>query len=215
MSHNLDYDHLFMQLKKVWSSGREEIHAMATEGAAELQQMDPQTGDEDYIAYLMDLIGFGGAEYAPFIEPFLDIQRDFLTEHARSLLCGGWGLTEHYLDYIIKFMRGVDWDDWDNIQHGATMAAGHYLEHHEDPRLLSELIRMAEGTSNVDRHPSYPFLTAERREFAYGAIVEALGKAKDERRRRVFTIDEIDPAVIGEAKERLAREESHRGDTAP
>ncbi len=74
---------------------------------------------------------------------------------------------------------------------------------------------MAEDTSDVDRHPSYPFLTAERREYAYGAIVEALGKAKDKRKIRVFTVDEIDPAVIREAKERLVREGSRREDTAP
>lgn len=212
MSNDLDYDHLHKQLSKILGgklSGKEELAQIVAEAASELhelQQTNPQA-EEDYIAYLLDILQYThDTSYAYLAEPYLKGPRDFLAAQALILLCHYYDLTERYVDYILKFIRGVEWDPMDDLQHRATLIAGHYLEKHTHIGLLSELIRIVEDASGSNARPSFPFLTTERRELAYAALVDALGKPSE---IGGFNIDEIDPAIVDEAKERLKQEELH------
>ena len=184
----------------------DKVAAIMAETAAELQNTEAQT-DENYIAYLLDILQYGpDTSYAYAIEPFLDGPRDFLATQALLVLCNSYKLTEYYLNHLVKFIRGVEWDAFDDLLDTALMTAGHYLREHRNAELLCELIRTVHYPLQYSDRPNYPSLAQERQEFAYTAILEALGRPRPI--TRVISFQKIDPAVMREAEERLQTEES-------
>ena len=90
-----------------------------------------------------------------------------------------------------QFVKGVDWDEWEDIRYNEISIAGWYLTNHEDKELLEDLILIMEDD---DEDMSI-------RKRAYVALAEATGKSIVE----VSYAPEIDFSIIREAKQRLAR----------
>jgi hypothetical protein len=88
---------------------------------------------------------------------------------ALSTLCVQWGLSERYRENILRGLRGLEWDDLDDVRDAAITAAGAHLRTHTDGEMLTELMKFAD---DVDRPLELQF------------AIEALARALAGRARR-------------------------------
>ncbi|MGH7424883.1 MAG: HEAT repeat domain-containing protein, partial [Candidatus Methylomirabilales bacterium] len=113
--------------------------------------VDPESPEDR--ATLLHILGHaGGPEMVPVVEPFLDSPEDpFLARMALQVLCNSWGLAEKYHDRISEFIRGVPWDDEDDVVRDmAISCAGISLREHWDPELAGMLIGIAQDESEEE-----------------------------------------------------------------
>jgi hypothetical protein len=54
-----------------------------------------------------------------------------------------WDKTEKYLEYVRAFLRGVDWDDEEDVRQIAISIAGEYLRGRWDEELFQQLLDIA------------------------------------------------------------------------
>lgn len=108
----------------------------------ELSSEDPHGPLYTYIQAL----GEGaGPELADTIEPFIHCKDNVLAYVALQVLCTDWNLTSRYVDDLIDFIRGVDWDIGDpdfpdrHVQGLAMSIGGRYVHQSKDPRVLDAL----------------------------------------------------------------------------
>jgi hypothetical protein len=100
---------------------------------------------------LLHIVGKGGGpRFRTLVEAYLDSPEDpMLARLALQILCRFWGLTADYLVDLRRFLKGVDWDDEQDVRLIAASVAGEYLERHDDAELAHELLRLsADGDGN-------------------------------------------------------------------
>jgi len=164
--------------------------------AKEIQKPQPDT--DRYI--LLYLLGRGGnAAYKSIVEPYLEGPDDMLARMALWVLCWYWDLTSEYIDHVIRFMRGVYWDELAQGRLAAIDIAGDYLAKSRKRQLLWELMTICEDKGED------PTIRAH----AYSALATALGLGLESQalpfHEEGFNVDaHIDPAVLAEVKERIA-----------
>ena len=147
---------------------------------------------------LLHILGRAGAlSYRPLVERHLHSPDDpMLARLALQILLRYWNEAARYQDRLLAFVRGVDWDEEEDVRLAAISLAGEYLRDAENPQLLAELVGILE-----DR--------AERqvvREAAYLALPVAAGRTPDElpSAARHFDLStQTDPGVLEEARRRL------------
>ncbi len=130
-------------------------------------------------------------EYRDLVESFL--YQPFypdISEIAFVVLTSRWGLIDEYIKELKLFLKGVDWDEREDIRRNAVSITGWYLTNHEDKDLLETLIRIVEDDTEDELI----------HETAYLALGEAMGRNIIQ----VYYAKEIDPSIIKDAKQRLA-----------
>ncbi len=161
---------------------------------SELQRRAPQISR---VTLLHILSQMHDLTYLKLVEQFLQSKEDpMLTRLALKILCSEWGLTQHYVDQVLAFMRPVPWDEAGYIRQIAISIAGEHLRRHRSAPLLQELVRI--------------FAEAEPQELiledTYFALARAVGHEWSEipsAARPVDIATQADPAVIAMAKQRL------------
>ena len=82
--------------------------------------------------------------YEPLVSRFLDYREDpFVAALALEILCSFWDKTEKYSTEVLRFLRGVDWDEFREVRQIAITATGDYLRDRSDPVLLKEILLLA------------------------------------------------------------------------
>jgi hypothetical protein len=152
---------------------------------------------------LLYTLGKGGYEsYTAVVEPFLNSPGDpMLAQIALWDLCLEWRLTDRYLPQLSDFVRGVAWDTEEDVRLSAITIAGEYLRNRSNPPLLGQLITIFEN------HGERQIV----REAAYHALGRAMGRAHTElpgASRYIDLVKDTDPAILQEAKRRLASQGS-------
>jgi hypothetical protein len=102
----------------------------------------------------------------------------------------------------LDFVRGVAWDTEEVVRLSAIRIAGEYLRDKPDPPLLGQLVTIFEN------HGERQIV----REVAYYALGRAMGRAHTElpgASRYIDLVKDTDPAILQEARRRLASEGSH------
>ncbi|MGH7966568.1 MAG: hypothetical protein ACRERD_32860, partial [Candidatus Binatia bacterium] len=151
-----------------------------------------QAGETNHDPYtLLHIIGRSGfVEYEKLVARYLQSESDpMLTRLALQILCSFWNKTPTYLDRVKEFVRGVEWDEGNDIRLMAISIAGEYLRHAED-RFVFHLLVESLTSAQEDRIV---------REGAYVALARAYGKewAELPRLSRHFDVDrDVDPTVI-------------------
>lgn len=132
------------------------------EGIRVLTQVD---GD---IHSLLQIVGYAGcfcydsieirSEYRALIEKFIVFPRDPLVSvTAFCVLCNDWDLTAEYLSQIKMYMRGVEWDEDEDVRVKAMCIAGSYIKETGDKELLRMLLEIFEndGEEKIMREIAY------------------------------------------------------------
>jgi hypothetical protein len=138
--------------------------------ASELDQVvaaikDPKVVGDRYT--LLNIIGHSAdTSYEDLVASYLDCADDpMLARLALQILCSFWGKTPAYLDYVRRFMRGVNWDAEDDVRQIAISIAGEYVRKTWDEDLFQELLDIATNETNL------PWI----RQFAIEALARAMG----------------------------------------
>jgi hypothetical protein len=175
-----------------WSRlSQEEIDQVARELQSERPAADRYT--------LLHILGRAGAvTQRSLVERFLhSVDDPMLAQMALHILCNYWDMPGQYLDDLIRFVRGVSWDTDGDVRFTALADAGEYLRLHEEPRLLREVLHVFEDAAEAQGV----------REAAYVALARAMGRdwqALPSAARHFDLERAIDPAILSEAKRRLA-----------
>ena len=185
------YEELLEQVKH-GPLPREELEAIA----AELRKPWPDT-DRYTLVYLL---GRGGdASYKSLVEPYLEGPDDMLARLALWVLCWYWGLAAEYAEHLLRFMRGVHWDQLEQCRLAAIAIAGDYLATASDPQLLRQLITTCENKGEDQTIRAH----------AYLALSIAMGMDNASHalpfHEEGFSLEaHLDPTVLLQAKFRLA-----------
>lgn len=91
---------------------------------------------------LLHILGRGEAtSYRSLVETFLESAEDpMLAAIALKTLCSYWGLTSQYLPTVLRFAKGVAWDNEDEVRLVAIGVIGEYLRSANDREALQLLI---------------------------------------------------------------------------
>lgn len=164
---------------------------------------DPLADDDiGQLAYLLALSSLPNEENVALLEQHLNRSDDNYDLPAIvSALCGRWGLTSNYLEFLLEI---VDYDRQDEECAAASFqglnALGAYLEETQDPNVYRKVLEL------VDRHlaNSNDAGSNEHLRWAYGALVTGVSG----RRAAMFVSlgefsrEEIDRSVTDEARRR-------------
>lgn len=144
-------------------------------------------GDDDNLYTLIHILGKAHAkQYKRKIESFLYYPSySMITKIALQTLCCFWGYYQEYLTEIKKFMRGVEWDDEEQIRIIAISSAGQSLSLSYDHELLQLLIQIFENEKEEE----------SIREMAYFALATAMGQSSREIITKGFDISVIEQAL--------------------
>jgi hypothetical protein len=177
---------------------------------------DVKPGNDEDLVALIKILGVSGAtEHRKLVEQFLYYPTDTLvSQMALHTLCNYWCLAREYLNELKTFIRGVEWDDCDDIRLFAISDAGAYLRSSYDKELLQLLISVFEDLGKSDAF--YETDTNHRellQSAAYEAIARAIGKEweeiQDSDEIEYFLqnkqFDQIDSSVIQQARNMLAK----------
>ncbi|MBA2367848.1 MAG: hypothetical protein H0V82_02350 [Candidatus Protochlamydia sp.] len=130
---------------------------------------------------LIHILGKAKAiQYRNLIEPFLNYPDDpLVSKIALQCLCTYWDLTNEFSEELKIFIRGEDWDDFDDVRLTAIGISGEYLRSTSNKDLLHVLVDVFENleTSPLIKRAENPELV---RSCAYYAIARALGKNYDQ-----------------------------------
>jgi hypothetical protein len=162
--------------------------------AAELEK--PDTPADKFT--LIRILGVSYAtKYRSLLERFLVSEGDAMLAYAAlGMLCDYWGLTEEYQREILQFIKGVSWDENEELRSQAISVAGEYLREEENKEFLQMILEIFEDESQ-DQY---------LREAAYSSLARAVGRNYTEippASRSFDLVKDIDPAVIQEVKQRL------------
>jgi hypothetical protein len=120
-------------------------------------RLEHQERFDDLLEQLSAMQFAGDARYRRAVERYLGV-RQRLTAVALALrvLCFTWGLMVDYLDWLVGFGEGVEWDlafGAPEVRPEALTLAGYHLQSGRSRRLLSMLLRVAEdpGEQPVNR----------------------------------------------------------------
>lgn len=177
---------------------RGELEAAAVEAIANELAI---TSDADRAIFLMELLGRAGATHKrDLVEEFLRATHDpLLVRSALHVLSAHWDMTSAFAREIEGFVRGRDWDDWDDVRLVAINAAGEHLRQQRDPGLLTALMDVFD---DIER-------SATVRNAAYGALARALGRELQPTTAIDFDLErEEDCEVRVLAENRLRQEEA-------
>jgi hypothetical protein len=150
------------------------------------------------------LLILGRAEatrYRALVERFLESPDDpMLARLALQVLCRYWDLGASYKDVLMRFARGVPWDEDDDVRLMAIDCLGEVLRVGPDRQPLAYLFQLFE--SEEERQIV--------RETAYSAMARAMGTptAKLPPAGRHFDLSkDIDHAVIDAVMERVQQKD--------
>jgi hypothetical protein len=143
---------------------------------------------------------FGGdARYRRAVEPYLDFQANLeIARSALETLCSYWYLTADYVDWLVWFGKGVEWDfNWSpTVRPLALSIAGRHLSYKKSRRLLALLITVSEDETEQQKN----------REEAASALLEASGVPPHKVPFELPLTDERYPAALQAARARLVSE---------
>ncbi|MBS0655861.1 MAG: hypothetical protein JSR46_08800, partial [Verrucomicrobia bacterium] len=164
---------------------------------------DTKPGNDKDLAMLIEILGASGAiEHRKVVEQFLYYPTDpWVSRKALDVLCNSWSLTKEYLNELKMFIRGVEWDNFEEIRLGAISHAGDYLSREYDKELLQLLISVFEDLGKSDHQELLQSVV-------YRSIALAIGKdwleIQDSREVEIFLrykeFDRIDLSVIQQAR---------------
>ena len=139
--------------------------------------------DKDLSTLIFILARAGTAEYKPLIEKYLYYPKNpRVSRETLKALCSYWNLTPNYLNEIKQFIKGVTWDDCDDVRIVALSISGEFLRTSFDKDLLQLLIHFfenlgyAEDLLETDEGDGREILKGG----AYEALLRAIGKEWDE-----------------------------------
>src|SRR5262245_19268792 len=166
------------------------------EVAASLERGEPSGDLHERLLVLM----FGGdARYRLAIEPYLDFHADLeIARSALETLCSYWYLTADYLDWLVWYGKGVEWDfKWSpTVRPLALSIAGRHLAYKKSRRLLELLIAVSEDETEQQKN----------REEAASALLEASGVPPHKVPFELPLTDEGHAVALHGAKARLPSE---------
>ena len=143
---------------------------------------------------------FGGdARYRRAVEPYLDFRANLqIARSALETLCSYWSLTGDYVDWLVWFGRGVEWDfKWTpTVRPLAFSIAGRHLAHKKSHRLLECLIAVSEDETEQQKN----------REYAASALLEASGSPPRDVPDELPLTDKRYAAALQATKARLPSE---------
>ena len=136
----------------------------------ELDQVVAAIKDPDVAGDRYTLLHIIGRAMDPSCEDlvagYLDCPEDpMLARLALQILSSYWGKTSQYMDYVRRFLRGVDWDTDGDVRQIAISIAGEFLRKTWDEELFRDLLDIATNETN------FP----EMRRFAIEALARAMG----------------------------------------
>lgn len=156
-------------LKKVKTSSlsKEEIDYVAE------QIKNIKSGKDDNELYpLILILGIARAkQYKNLIEKYLYYPEDtMVSAMALKTLCYYFDTAHEYMDDLKKFIKGVDWDEFEDVRQYAIAAAGEFLRTHPRKDLYELLLEILH---NENEEVLF-------REFAYTALARASGQEWNE-----------------------------------
>lgn len=157
---------------------------------------DCKLEDKNELISLLYILGHASLEeYRYWVEKFVDYPSSTLiSQQALKTLCICWILTEDYLEVIKRYIRGVDWDESDEVRLTAMNIAGEFLRKKFDPELLELLLLVFEKLGETERlYESSESARDFLKGCAYVAIMRAMGKNHDE----IPDSEEIEEAIAG------------------
>lgn len=166
----------------------------ADELASVAESLRNRKGD-DY-DHLLVLGRAGATQYRSDVEDFLNCPDDpMLSRLALQVLCRYWGLAEDYASDILRFVKGLEWDEDEDVRIMAISCSDSLLALPQHRDLLAEVYRIA--TDPDEDHVA--------RQAAYSALAISIGVAPSELPSPArFNIDtDIDPRILEDAKTRL------------
>lgn len=166
--------------------------------------------DLDLSSYIYILGRIGATAHRPAIEKYLECPLDsYAAGQALKILCIYWRYTEDYLEKVMAFIKGVEWDVNDDVRLMAFSVAGEHLRRtdHKKP-LDQELLKLLSCFFFDPR--SIPGYQGDEcyhdllRSCAYTALARAVGKNHYEildgdSIEDLITqnrLDELDPTVL-------------------
>ncbi len=144
------------------------------EAVDRIQKFYDYPNNED-IYSLLQVVGYAGIfcnlnqvidKYRGLIEKFIVFPKDpSVSVAAFGVLCNDWDLTAEYISQIKMYIRGVEWDEGEDMRVKAMCIAGRYIKESGDKELLRMLLEVFEN----EREEKIT------REIAYDSISVALG----------------------------------------
>lgn len=159
-----------------------------------------QNEDADSLYTLLHILGKAGAiQHRVLLEQFLNYPKDpMISKIALQSLCDYWGLYRYYLEQIKAFIRGVEWDDGEQVKIIALSAAGTYIQESGDKSFLKVLLDVYDNEKEDDLN----------RSFAYEVITRTMGvKSKDlpsVRELATLSPDFINQEIIERARQEFS-----------
>src|SRR5215467_7034721 len=143
---------------------------------------------------------FGGdVRYRRAVEPYLDFQANLqIARTALETLCTYWYLTADYVDWLVWFGKGVEWDfKWSpTVRPLALAITGRHLAYKKSRRLLELLIAVSEDETEQQKS----------REEAASALLESSGVPPHKVPFELPLADDRYAAALRAAKARLPSE---------
>jgi len=178
----------------------------AKAGLLSRQELDDVAGrlerkelSADLLERLLVMMFGGDARYRRAVEPYLDFQANLqIARFALETLCTYWYLTADYVDWLVWFGKGVEWDfEWSpTVRPLALSIAGSHLAYKKSRRLLELLIAVSEDETEQQKN----------REEAASALLEASGVPPHKVPFELPLADDRYAAALRAAKARLPSE---------
>ncbi len=156
---------------------------------------EAKPGDDADLGIFICLFGkVGGPEYRELIERFIDYPtQPWVSVQALNTLCTDWDLTAEYLPKVKEFIKGVDWDESDEVRLIALSIAGEYLRKTFEKELLQLLISFFEDLGKNDTfQEKRDYARAFLQSCAYQNLARAMGKEWEE----IPDVDEIKQFIV-------------------
>lgn len=121
-----------------------------------------KNNEGDLYSNLLTLGRAMATEYVDLVESYLVCKNDpMISKLSLQILCHYWGLTSHYKNHIVKFMRGVDWDIDEDVKIMAINCAEYFLRDNKDMIFLKELYFVFKNDEDeINRAAAYKGLAA-------------------------------------------------------
>lgn len=165
--------------------------------------------NDDSLYTLIYILGKAEAkQYKSLVEKFLYYPSDpMISKIALQTLCNFWDFTEEYLDDVKSFVRGVDWDEDEDVRMIAISAAGQFLKTSFDKELLQLLINVFENNHQDESIKDSKDNLIQG--CAYEAILRAMGKNYNEIPRfltieKLLKTGQLDLSMVQKAKSLVA-----------
>lgn len=144
---------------------------------------DSKPGHDQNLADCIYILGrIGADQHKATIEKYLFYPADaHVSAVTLRILCLYWKYTGEYLNQIVSFIKGVDWDEDDEVRMMAFSSLGEYLRKKSELHLIKLLTDFVEDPTKIegylhDRDYARVFLQA----CAYQDLAKALGRPSDE-----------------------------------